>query len=253
MRSKQTPFPFTKSVTVDVIASFGDKLWKELVGTAGSTPFKITNVQLSFSGIGTMEAGQRTIEGFLSARTASDEQNLSGAAISDSSKPPSKRAIGDASKPPSKRQRSDLGEASNSPQEVRETTSRKSPSTSSKSAEQRRDERYSFLCEKCQKRIWLPDAPAASRAADDADGVTHADGTEGDAGIGPLDDAIREDALAALRFEHADFHFAEELAAAGDVGLPKRVIRPTDRPTSTAKKRQKKGPEQGIAKFFSKR
>ncbi|TBU55607.1 DNA/RNA polymerase [Dichomitus squalens] len=255
MRSKQTPFPFTRSVTVDVIASFGDKLWKELVGTAGSTPFKITNVQLSFSGIGTMEAGQRTIEGFLSARTACDEQIPSGAAIGDFSKPSSKRAISDDSISPSKRQRSDSSidgfeEVDNSP---RKTKDRHTPVSNPKLAEHTRDERYSFLCDKCRQRIWLPNAPARSGAADDADGTTHAGGAEGPAGIGTLDDAIREDALSALRLEHADFHYAEELAAAGDVELPKRVIRPADRPTSTAKKRQKKVAEQGIAKFFSKR
>ena len=70
--------------------------------------------------------------------------------------------------------------------------------------------------------------------------------------IGRLDDEIRQDALEALRLEHADFHFAEELAAAGDESVPKRVIRPSSRPASTARKRQRKT-EEGIAKFFSKK
>ncbi|KAI1797430.1 DNA/RNA polymerase [Ganoderma leucocontextum] len=254
-RSKQLPFPFTRTVTVDVIASFGNKLWKELVGTAGSTPFKITSVQLSFSGIGTMEAGQRKIEGFFSARTASDDQNASESkvAISDSnSKPPSKRAISDPSKPPSKRRRS--GSSTHNPQTAsskRHTTGDLEDQDSKRSAPIR-DERYSFLCEKCHQHIWLADAPAGSEAGGDTDG-SGAGGNTGANPIEPLDDAIRENALAALRLEHADFHFAEELAAAGDDHVPKRVIRPADRPTSTAKKRQKKAANQGIAKFFSRK
>ncbi|TFK27153.1 DNA polymerase eta [Coprinopsis marcescibilis] len=61
-RSKQAPFPYTREVTVDIIAAAGDKLWKELVGT--STQMNVTNVQLSFTGIDFAEAGQKTIEGF---------------------------------------------------------------------------------------------------------------------------------------------------------------------------------------------
>lgn len=65
-RSKQAPFPFTREITVDYIATAGDKLWKELMGPDSRTaPMKITNVQLSFSGIESMETGQRRIEGFL--------------------------------------------------------------------------------------------------------------------------------------------------------------------------------------------
>ncbi len=88
-------------------------------------------------------------------------------------------------------------------------------------------------------------------------------GGAGSAGaIETLDDAIRDDALAALRLEHADFHFAEEVAAAGDVDArrPRRVIRPADRPaaasTSMTKKRQKNlkaVANHGIAKFFNRK
>jgi len=62
-RSKQAVFPFTREVTVDTIASSGDKLWKELVGN--SATLNVTNVQLAFTGIDVTEAGQRSIEGFL--------------------------------------------------------------------------------------------------------------------------------------------------------------------------------------------
>src|ERR1700735_4339343 len=67
-RSKQTVFPFTKEVTVDSIASAGDKLWKDLVGN--STTLNVTNVQLAFTGIDVAEAGQRSIEGFLKPASA---------------------------------------------------------------------------------------------------------------------------------------------------------------------------------------
>lgn len=263
-------------MTVDVIASFGNKLWKELVGTAGSTPFKITSVQLSFSGIGSMEAGQRRIEGFFTGpTTAPDDQNASESdiAIGDSnSKPSSKRerTFGDTGKPPSsKRQRPESGSGTTHDNHLPETASSKrhngtgagvledqGTNSDANSSVPIRDERYSFLCEKCRTRIWLADAPTIGSAdGGDAD----ANGVGGSTGATEtLDDAIREDALAALRLEHADFHFAEELAVAGNsddrVG-PKRAIRPADRPASTVRKRQqqKKVADHGIAKFFNKK
>ncbi|KAJ8496607.1 hypothetical protein ONZ51_g996 [Trametes cubensis] len=229
-RSKQTPFPFTKNVTVDVIASFGDKLWKELVGTGSSTPFKITNVQLSFSGIGTMESGQRRIEGFLPSRPSSEAQSTSEPGPA-------------ASKPPStlKRKRSPSDAV-----EARRTSNQSdnSPDAGNAKGGVERDVRHSFLCEKCGERIWLGGSDAARDG--DADG--------GHLLAAALDDAIREDALAALRLEHADFHFAQELAAAADEDVPKRVIRPVDRPAPTGKKKKKqKTGDGGIAKFFSKK
>jgi DNA polymerase eta len=75
--SKQMPFPFSREVTVDLIAGFGNRLWKELVG-ADSKKMKVTIVQLSFTGIETGEAGQKTIEGFLkpnSKRSRDDNEN----------------------------------------------------------------------------------------------------------------------------------------------------------------------------------
>ncbi|KAK0495375.1 hypothetical protein EDD18DRAFT_271247 [Armillaria luteobubalina] len=60
--SKQSPFPFIREVTVDVIAAAGDKLWKDLVGNF--TSMKVTSVQLAFTGIETAETGQQSIDGF---------------------------------------------------------------------------------------------------------------------------------------------------------------------------------------------
>lgn len=72
-RSKQAPFPFTRKLSVDIIADAGDKLWKELVGT--NITVNVSHVQLAFTGIDAAEEGQRSIEGFLkSASTSSPKK-----------------------------------------------------------------------------------------------------------------------------------------------------------------------------------
>ena len=81
-RSKQAPFPFTKEVTVETIASVGNRLWKELVGTQES--LKITSVHLAFTGIEFAESGQQTIEGFLLA--SSSKKRLSECELADPQK-----------------------------------------------------------------------------------------------------------------------------------------------------------------------
>ncbi|KAI8982702.1 DNA/RNA polymerase [Trametes punicea] len=229
-RSKQTAFPFTRNVTVDVIAGFGDKLWKELVGPGGSTPFKITNVQLSFAGIGTMEAGQRTIEGFLTSRPSSEGEH-NGSAAAPTAKPASTMK---------RRRSSSTGRASREPESSERATAPVEPGAKTK-----RDERFSFVCDKCEQRIWLSDADAAR----DANTSAKSDADGGQELSAALDDAIREDALAALRREHADFHFAQELAASMDESVPKRVIRPAP----TVKKKKQKTTNEGIARFFGKK
>jgi DNA polymerase eta len=53
---------------VDLIAGFGERLWKDLVGSGskqdGSLPFSVTTISLGFSGVEPGEAGQQSIEGF---------------------------------------------------------------------------------------------------------------------------------------------------------------------------------------------
>ncbi|KAI0261515.1 hypothetical protein BC834DRAFT_830065 [Gloeopeniophorella convolvens] len=68
-RSKQTPFPFTRNVTVDVITGYAEKLWRELVGSKqdGLLPHSVTSVALGFAGVEPGEAGQQSIEGFFQA------------------------------------------------------------------------------------------------------------------------------------------------------------------------------------------
>jgi len=73
-RSKQTPFPFTRNVTVDLIAGFAERLWKDLVGSGskqdGSLPFSVTTISLGFSGVEPGEAGQQSIEDFFQPGTS---------------------------------------------------------------------------------------------------------------------------------------------------------------------------------------
>ncbi|KAH9925458.1 DNA/RNA polymerase [Amylocystis lapponica] len=157
-RSKQAAFPFARSVTVDLIAAAGDRLWSELLG-GGVAPLRITNVQLSFSGIEAMEAGQRSIEGFFGA----------GAQPS-----------------PAKRKRSADGGRGGGRRR-----------TSASSVEAPRAPETAFVCARCKKRIVLPDAVAdvdvdGARRAAEALRVEHADfhlaqdlAREGDGGGAP--------------------------------------------------------------------
>ena len=57
-------------MTVDVVTSYADKLWKDLAGTDDSIPMKITSVSLGFSGVESGETGQQTIEGFFQSPSA---------------------------------------------------------------------------------------------------------------------------------------------------------------------------------------
>ena len=61
---------------MDTIASTGDKLWKDLVGS--SATLNVTSLQLAFTGINVAEAGQRSIELFLkpdSTKRSREEAN----------------------------------------------------------------------------------------------------------------------------------------------------------------------------------
>ncbi|OCH84811.1 DNA polymerase eta [Obba rivulosa] len=205
-RSKQAAFPFTRNVTVDVIAAAGDKLWKELVGTdsSRSTPISITSVQLSFTGIELAETGQRNIEGFLKARPPVSGDQSSAAAGSTKRK----RDEREFSEPPF---------VQLAAEDVREDV---------KVSETSARVETSFVCKRCGKRVALSDVDASA------------------------EDAIARDMLAALRMEHEDFHFAQELAGQSeDVSAP-RKIRPSDTPVT---KRKVPKVKEGIARFFTQR
>ncbi|KDR73120.1 hypothetical protein GALMADRAFT_228261 [Galerina marginata CBS 339.88] len=78
-RSKQCPFPTAKEVTIEMIASAGDKLWKELVGN--STILSVSGIRLAFTGIDISEAGQRSIEGFLNPTSSSISTGLQSPSV----------------------------------------------------------------------------------------------------------------------------------------------------------------------------
>lgn len=204
-RSKQAAFPFTRDASVDVIASAGDKLWKELIGseTSRTAPLKITNVALGFTGVEAMETGQRSIDAFL--------------------KPPSTSpGVPGTDGPANAKRKRDSEEAVDGPECVVVRRTGDGDSLAGNAT-------Y-FMCDKCSKRISLP-----------------LDLT--DSG---LEDAIRAEALEALRVEHTDFHYAQELSRQlSSPGSPRR-FRPssTDRSDPPAKKKRPKERE-GIAKFFA--
>lgn len=175
---------------MDAIAHAGDKLWKELVGTEQSraTPMKITNLSLSFSGIASMETGQRRIEGFFRSPPSPDTD--------DNAQSEWDRGNNDTIKPLSKRKRSGSdsrhGNADN-----------EKPGPSDAASVQAVDERYSYRCERCGQLVMLTDSVLSSVLGDGGEGLGDQSGV--------VENEIKE-AISALRREHDDFHFAQDLA-----------------------------------------
>jgi DNA polymerase eta len=182
-RSKQATFPFVQPVTVDVIATAADKLWKELTGDAKI--IHVTSVQLAFTGLEKAEMGQKSIEGFFKAR--------------DTQKPTSLK----------RRREEDVlsgsGEDSNAAFKLSDA------------------EAVSFQCPRCLEVISLQE-----------DQVT-----------GDSAEVARR--LAALRLEHNDFHFAQDLAHSNDAPVPH------PRGSSSRGGTRRKVEPKGIAKFFTKK
>ncbi|KAJ8589533.1 DNA/RNA polymerase [Rhizopogon salebrosus TDB-379] len=182
-RSKQATFPFVQPVTVDVIATAADKLWKELTGDAKI--IHVTSVQLAFTGLEKAEMGQKSIEGFFKAR--------------DTQKPTSLK----------RRREEDVlsgsGEDSNAAFKLSDA------------------EAVSFQCPRCLEVISLQE-----------DQVT-----------GDSAEVARR--LAALRLEHNDFHFAQDLAHSNDAPVPH------PRNSSSRGGTRRKVEPKGIAKFFTKK
>lgn len=198
---KQAPFPFLRNVTIDAVAAAGDKLWKELVGPLNSKKplsTKITHVCLSFSGVEAGEVNQQGIEGFLSKAPNS----------------------------PRKRKR----HVNSDDEEIVETM----PASPHGELEPKPDVDY-FICDRCKKRIALPEELMMAASE--------------------LDEDTRKDALGNLRAEHQDFHFAQDLSK-----MPsddERPEKPNPQSTIHPKKKGKhkgggaKG--EGIERFFTKR
>ncbi|KAI6133544.1 hypothetical protein EV401DRAFT_98404 [Pisolithus croceorrhizus] len=182
-RSKQAAFPFTKDVSVDAIASAGNKLWKELMGSSAN--INITSVQLAFTGIEAAETGQQSIDTFFKTK--------------DVQRQPLKRSRDNEELSPARAEC-----------DVRDIQEEKERSWTS------------FVCDRCQIRLALRD--------DQLD----------------LSDDERAHALATLRQEHQDFHFAKDLESGS---LPQKTGS-TSRPAS---KRGRAAESRGIARFFGKK
>ena len=184
-RSRQSAFPFTHDVTVDVIATAADKLWKELTGNMKN--LNVTSVQLAFTGIETAETGQQSIEGFFKPKEAL-------------------RSL-------LKRPRSSSGETPLKMHALQVMAEMPGSASST-----------SFVCERCNKRITVCESEVDDAEADHAA------------------------ALAKLRMEHDDFHFAQDLANGTDGQAPSQR-----RSRSGPPKRKKTTEPEGIAKFFIKK
>lgn len=189
-------------MTIDAVAAAGDKLWKELVGPLDSTKplsTKITHVSLSFHGVEAGEVNQQGIEGFL-ARTPHS---------------------------PSKKKR----QADSDDEEAIEII----PTCSHGVLDPKLDIDY-FVCNRCKKRIDLPEELITAALE--------------------LDEDIKKDALGSLRSEHQDFHFAQDLSRmASDEERSEGLNSKSTSTIHPKKKRKHKGggAEGGIERFFVKR
>ncbi|KZT29647.1 DNA polymerase eta [Neolentinus lepideus HHB14362 ss-1] len=199
-RSKQAPFPFSRTVTIDLIAAAGDKLWKELIGFDDSRPLpmKITHVGLSFTGIASNESGQQNIEGFFKDSDVSVKAEDRG----------------------TKRKLHSIVEEKHASEEITECQ----PSRSAIATH--------FDCGRCGRRIHISDDLA---------------------GIG-IEDYIKQQALAALRTEHEDFHLALDLSKLPEDGVNAAKFRPDPPQKKFKKPKSKPEPKpDGIAKFLVKK
>ncbi len=212
------PFPFTRNVTVDTIAGFAERLWKDLVGAnnkPGSLlPYSITHVALGFSGVEPGETGQQSIEGFFRP----------GA----STKPPSPVGQGEGGSLRGHKRRHVMVENS--------TGASVDPSGDTSQIDREDKAVMAFVCPRCHRRI---DEPSTN------DG--HSDDESGS--------EKRAEALDRLRVEHSDFHLAEDLSRVtghddGDVAGGSVGIRAVDKLKNTKTNRKQKPPDEGIAKFF---
>lgn len=258
---------------MDGIAYAGDKLWKELMGTDATrkTPVKVTGLSLSFSGIESMETGQKMIEGFLSGKERDKEKPvtipvpLSGVDHQ-----------GDGGKPVAKRKRLPSGTADARGYESggpsRQRGADDSESQDDGTGATGVEDRFTYTCRRCGHRVSLPSPSSffhagGARSSDghgngDQQGVNNdAEGEELDVDDEAALDAIKE-ALDRLRREHEDFHFAQDLQNEGG-GQVNAGFKPggstNPKAGSTTKKRKKvetkptakiKEPKGSIAKFF---
>ena len=194
---------------------------------------KITYVALSFSGIESMETGQRRIEGFFQKPVSTgDSGEMEGQATIAKN---SSRKLNT----PLKRKWSESiphGVADDGVATEDMTNQTLSVPSSP-----------SYVCDRCGQRISL-DQDAISNHVD-----------------GPIAGDDMQGTLARLRREHDDFHFAQDLSKGTSTGLAVKhaAIRPSEstgqggskkrKPETKAKGKAAKESKGGIAKFFTQR
>ncbi|KAG8890757.1 DNA-directed DNA polymerase eta rad30 [Tulasnella sp. 332] len=211
VKSRQCAFPYSTVITPDIISKPAERLFKELLG---ASTFKISNLQLAFSGLNALESGQRGIEGFFAQGSKDVKADRDVDVDLEKHQRQRKRsediALEDETiQPPLK-----------PPPKMRETpavkTSTSSSNFSSGSA--------SFLCGRCKKTFSISKANKL------------------------LSDSGRAVALEKLKAEHIDFHVAEDLSREViDVSSS-----PERRPPPKKKARVTRGKQEtgGIAKYF---
>ncbi|OCB84740.1 eta DNA polymerase [Sanghuangporus baumii] len=232
LRSKQQPFlPPRSNVTVDIMTREAEKLWKEIVRNDmlwdGKKGMKVTHLNLSLAGIGWTEEGQKSIQSFFHARAPMD----------------SKRAVSEGVAGPS----SILDEVEVMHERSRSVTPGVEGGKEFVALDSNNDivdNRYSFRCSQCHKSIPLPITLRNQIAKSGASNGTFADD------VGEL----LQEALENLRMEHADFHFAEDLAhqeRQAPIAAPSsRKPNKSTSPPRQSRKTKKEKEVEGIAKYF---
>ena len=91
-----------------------------------------------------------------------------------------------------------------------------------------------FVCDRCKKQIALPQELMSAL---------------------DLDEVTRKDALASLKVEHQDFHFAQDLSRmpSDDERPEQSNPKPTVKPKKKRKRKGEAAEGEGIARYFSKR
>ncbi|EJD06732.1 eta DNA polymerase [Fomitiporia mediterranea MF3/22] len=232
-RSKQQAFPPPRStnVTADFMTGEAEKLWKEIVKSGilwdGKDGMKVTHLGLGLTGIGWTEEGQQNIQGFFRAKAPTGTER----AVSEGVAGPSTYATGREAL----RQRSQSVKPGVDEDEIVVLDIGDESGTGC----------YSFTCARCRKIISLPPHLLKQGEVSGPIGDNTSDVEE-----------LRQDALAVLRMEHDDYHFAQDLArqdkqSTSSASVPEKR-KPSSSSTRQVKKRKKEHQPEGIARFFIK-
>ncbi|KAJ1307425.1 hypothetical protein OPQ81_001527 [Rhizoctonia solani] len=82
-RSKQVAFPFVRTFSAATILAPAEKLWRMLLPGTGDLSTGVINVALGFAGLDALEAGQKGIEGFFTAKGPSSSAKKATSSIDE--------------------------------------------------------------------------------------------------------------------------------------------------------------------------